>query len=211
MHTDNIRDRVQSPPLAAGLQINDAGARCTSAFVSNDEFSGQWYLLTAGHCSPPGGTFWYQGITDHSVVGNPVGGDTRNAYYRKGRDGIAIFMNALNVTNDIYIEGNYRGVTGVQRTDYVGDFVCKSGITSEQTCGQITDTNATINYGEGSDVVRQRVANLYSAPGDSGAPIYYFSTAKGVLSGGPANDFSVTYYSQITNVENTVDVNVLTR
>lgn len=198
------RSSIQSPPFAGGIEINGNGAECTSGFVAADAFSARQFLVTAGHCGSVGSS-WKQGFP----VGFPVGRLDRNSY-RNGSvaDGAAIGINSLYRSNEVYVnrEG-YRRISRVATSDYTGAFICKSGIRTEYTCGQITSVNYTANY-PGLTLYEQRGANLYSFSGDSGAPILDFGTAHGILSGGDNAGFTV--YSFIQQIQNKTGVRVRT-
>lgn len=62
--------------------------------------------------------------------------------------------------------------------------MCKQGSTTGYTCGQITETNATVSY-PGRTLTGMTWSTACDAPGDSGSGVYDGSTAHGILSGGP--------------------------
>lgn len=82
----------------------------------------------------------------------------------------------------------------------VGTFLDKTGRTSGNTIGYITRSCVRIDR-----LLCQYVTDIYSAPGDSGSPIrqvdLYGSLLAGILWGGPANDYNVTYFSPISGIE----------
>jgi hypothetical protein len=55
---------------------------------------------------------------------------------------------------------------------YVGMPVCKDGSTTGWTCGTVTAVNVTVCYPQGCVTGLART-NMYAAPGDGGAPVYY--------------------------------------
>ncbi|MFG0253005.1 MAG: hypothetical protein ACF8NJ_09050 [Phycisphaerales bacterium JB038] len=87
-----------------------------------------------------------------------------------------------------------------------GELVNKVGQTSGWTQGQITQTCVTL-----STMPCQWAALVWSRPGDSGAPIFQQNgtsgqgagevTLWGILHSGPDGDWTTTYYSPVSGVE----------
>lgn len=204
------RREIQSPPFAGGLQIHsDDFFECTSGFVAKSRTGAARYLLTAGHCGAQS-TIWLQGEAANSTLGGTyIGTMAQNEFYDGGEDGGKINMNANFESSKVYANGEYRGISSVESTDFVGQFVCKSGITTEYTCGVLRDNNFSLYY-QDEDVIlhRQRRATLTSDFGDSGSPIFELNQAQGILSGGPSNSTATTYYSHISRVSTRLQVNV---
>lgn len=93
-----------------------------------------------------------------------------------------------------------------QDADSVGESVCLSGVTSGFSCGTITDVDVD-NVFDGSITQNNlRTANYISTGGDSGSPIFYGNTAKGIHKGSLG---SVKFYSHIWEVESALGVKVL--
>lgn len=89
--------------------------------------------------------------------------------------------------------------------------------TTDTTCGDVTNTNATIDYGEGAVLSRQRIADLHSISGDRGGAISYGNLANGVLSGitcdpdcDSQSNVTGTIYSHIVHAQNAMGVTVYT-
>lgn len=55
---------------------------------------------------------------------------------------------------------------------YVGMHVCKNGSTTGYTCGTVLAINVTVCYPQGCVYGLVRT-NMFSAPGDQGAPVYH--------------------------------------
>jgi hypothetical protein len=88
-------------------------------------------------------------------------------------------------------------------TAYVGQAVCRSGVTTGVRCGTVTALNQTVNYATG--VVYGLIrTNICAEAGDSGGSLYVASTGTilGILSGGSGNCTSggTTYYQPIAEV-----------
>lgn len=165
------------PPLRSGLATYMAGGRCTTAFMTY--YGSAYYMLTAGHCAEMGYYFYvptyYYGT---QYVGYAV--DYDFGYWGDS---------AL-----IYIEDpgwwQPRGWVFPQQVirsysyDYVGQYVCKQGSTTGYTCGQITETDATVYY-PNRTLTGMTWSTACVAAGDSGSGVFYGSYAHGILSGGP--------------------------
>lgn len=167
------------PPLRSGLAIYGNNIRCSSAFMVYDSYD--YYMLTAGHCAEAS-SYWQ--VPTYSYGYQTVGAvvDYRFGYY--GDSAIVRVYDSgwwqprgwVYPTQPIYSWGY----------DYVGQYVCKTGSTTGYTCGQITDTNATVYY-PNRTLTGMTWSTACVAAGDSGSGVYYGSTAHGILSGGPAS------------------------
>lgn len=165
------------PPVRSGLAIYGDNIRCTSAFTA---YSGSsYYMLTAGHCAEGS---WYWWVPTYSYGYQEVGSvaDYTFGYYG---DYAAVRIDDSSwwqprgwVYPQVRISSwNY---------DYVGQYVCKQGSTTGYTCGQITETDATVSYPDRT-LTGMTWSTACVAAGDSGSGVYYGSTAYGILSGGP--------------------------
>lgn len=96
----------------------------------------------------------------------------------------------------------------------MGDLVYKSGVTTGETGGQVTQIG-TIRYdsGVGRTLYDQCVAQITSAPGDSGSPVYYRlatpNSAKivGILWGSTG---TTSVFSPVSGIHNDLGVYPLT-
>ncbi len=167
------------PPLRSGLAIYGNNIRCSSAFMVYDSYD--YYMMTAGHCAEAS-TYWQ--VPTYSYGYQTVGGvvDYRFGYY--GDSAIVRITDSgwwqprgWVYPNQAIYSWDY---------DYVGQYVCKTGSTTGYTCGQITDTNATVYY-PNRTLTGMTWSTACVAAGDSGSGVYYGSTAHGILSGGPSS------------------------
>lgn len=128
------------------------------------------------------------------------GGIARTAWASGGPGG-------LTVTGEFDIIGRYTGSAPV------GTWLDKTGRTSGSTYGQVTSSCVTIG------VLRcQDISNVWSEGGDSGSPMHVYvggsgaaendTRLYGILWGGPANNWNVTYSSRLTGIES--DLGTLT-
>lgn len=165
------------PPLRSGVAIYGDYIRCTSAFSVYDNRS--YYMMTAGHCAEASSYWWvptysygYAGVG--SVADYTFGYYGDSAIVRVDDSGFWQPRGWVYHSTPIYY-WDY---------DYVGQYVCKQGSTTGYTCGQVTDTNATVSY-PNRTLTGMTWSTACVDAGDSGSGVYYGSTAYGILSGGP--------------------------
>jgi uncharacterized repeat protein (TIGR02543 family) len=168
-------------PPRAGKQLGMVG--CTQGFTVKDKSSGEYYLLTAGHCfgnGTVGGT------------GSWPGGSGR-VEFNGGSYQIAgmKFPNGRYLQPSVWADGVVRAVTGLAELQE-GDRVCARGRTSKkETCGtahlseRIAPSGQPITVGE---ILGESGARLFDTfmGGDSGGPVYVVNpdgsaSAAGVL------------------------------
>jgi hypothetical protein len=186
------------PPLRGGVMMylrNSQGGydpECTVGFNAKSTVDGKWYVMTAGHCGALGQTFYvYQRRTGRfHVLGhkhNCVWGEPGSGCVYSGDDdeGIITIDNvpgwdpkpwvyvhawtgpvAGTTTNPSYpiygTEGSWQGLR-----------VCVSGAIKGTSCGNVE------RLGGGS----LAQVNLCTTHGDSGAPIFSYQKARGLLKG----------------------------
>ena len=168
--------------MDGGDAIN--GGSCSAGFNLRNPSTGARFLLTAGHCVSAGSTLTGQGGVTLRHGARELVPDLRR------RD------HPQPATPRFWIQGpwvdtnpsNGGIVTSSGSTDgLVGTVVCKSGITTKWTCGQITAKNETVTYTGGHTVYGLTRHNACVEPGDSGgANVSVFGStrrAEGVTSG----------------------------
>lgn len=179
-YTDNA-PQATTNYMDGGDQIN--GSSCSAGFNLRNPWTGQGYLLTAGHCVLAGSSV--------SGQGGFIFGTTRQSYYPTYDDAIVSNDYAgywiqgpwvdLNPSN-----GSYINITGWTDAP-VGTYVCKSGIKTFLTCGYITAKLVTVTYWPGGHVVYGVTQHSACAePGDSGGANFAVTSvysAEGVSSG----------------------------
>ncbi|MGH3631254.1 MAG: S1 family peptidase [Sciscionella sp.] len=168
MRTQHARTPMRTQ-LYDGDQIENSQAICSAGF--NVTVHGSRYLLTAGHCTTDMPYWSGVGPSAASVFPGKDFGLVRN--YGDPQAPSAV---------DLY-DGTEQPITGVG-TAVVGERVCKSGRTSEVTCGRVDAVDQTVNYGDGNVVRGLIVTDVYCASGDSGGALFHGSTGLGTVSGG---------------------------
>ncbi|BCJ37230.1 peptidase [Actinocatenispora thailandica] len=157
--------------VRGGDAIQNDQARCSDGF--NVRRNGRLMVLTAGHCTNLGGT-WY-----------PMGGQVVASYSPGADEGLIDNPSG---------SGPSQVNTG-QTISYIGqptqgEYVVKSGSTTGVTSGSIEAVDQTVNFDVGV-IYHLFATNVYSDHGDSGGPGYNGSTALGTLTGG---DTQTTFF-----------------
>lgn len=197
-------------PLKGGLTLTDNKYACTLGFSAIKD--GKPYVVTAGHCFNEGdGVFQggqYIGHTSFKHIGNSADAEaiyvTNSSWLSSG-----LYDSPFSITR-VEVAGN----------DVIGDFSCKSGITTGLTCGvlQAKFYSGYMDYGGSTGKVwldNIRLNDMDSNHGDSGAPVVSntVETLKGIVLGGVDVVNGVpkyTAYSHITHVSNRLGVTPVT-
>lgn len=173
------------PPLRDGLAIYGANVRCTSAFMAYDSYG--YYMMTAGHCAED--SSWWE-VPTYSYGYQSVGSVVD---YTFGYDGDS---SIVSVDDPSWWQpaGWVYPSSAVYSWDYdyVGSYVCKEGSTTGYTCGEVTETDATVSYPDRT-LSGMTWSTACDGPGDSGSGVFYGSTAYGILSGGPDSGCGMIY------------------
>ncbi|MFF6993927.1 S1 family peptidase [Streptomyces sp. NPDC008313] len=185
--------------ISGGDAIYASSWRCSLGFNVQDG-SGNYYFLTAGHCTDGAGTWWSN--SGHSTTL----GSTAGSSFPGNDYGI------VRYTNSSVTKSGAVGSQDITRaaTPSVGTTVYRRGSTTGTHSGRVTALNATVNYG-GGDVVSGLIQTTVCAePGDSGGPLYGGSTAYGLTSGGSGNCSSggTTFFQPVTEALSAYGVHV---
>jgi streptogrisin C len=174
------------PPLRGGVMLYvRSGAyyvpECTVGFNARSTIDGKWYVMTAGHCGEKGRNFYVRqprtgqyhvlghmhnrrlaGDDDFGIItiDNVAGWDPQPWVYR-------------HPSADTDYDPRYP-ITGTAGSTY-GLEVCVSGAVSGSDCGYVERV--------GDPVGGLAQVDLCATNGDSGAPIYSYNRARGLLKG----------------------------
>ncbi|WP_112470769.1 S1 family peptidase [Streptomyces triticisoli] len=189
-----------TPLISGGDAIYSNSGRCSLGFNVQDS-SGNYYFLTAGHCTNGTGT-WYSNSTRSTVLGSTAGSSFPNNDY-----GI------VRYTNSSVAKPGAVGSVDITSaaTPSVGTTVYRRGSTTGTRSGRVTALNATVNYGSGNVVYGMIQTTVCAEPGDSGGPLYSNSgIAYGLTSGGSGNCSSggTTFFQPVTEALSAYGVRV---
>jgi hypothetical protein len=173
-----------APPWPGGLNIANSasgtGSHCTSGY-SMEATSGNWFMLTAGHCP---GDHWYHNGTFMGAT--PAG---KNAFINNSNADVQAYDVAQRNQSNIVLTGtktcnpcSFRTMTARQNVtdDMVGDTTCASGAYSGSDCGVLKDYDFAYYYADYEKwLLNQRVADYIRTMGDSGAPVFRGTLALG--------------------------------
>jgi streptogrisin D len=153
------------------VDANGSGSTCTLGFnVTGGK------ALTAGHCTQSVGIWRKQ--NNGQLIGPSIGTNFPVRDFGLIRnDGDMVQFGDITV----YESGGFLDITGVA-IPASGQIVCKSGVTTHVTCGQVLRTNVTVSFPQGT-VFNLIETNLCVQPGDSGGPLYIANAALGLTSG----------------------------
>jgi streptogrisin B len=185
--------------ISGGDAIYASSWRCSLGFNVKDS-AGNYYFLTAGHCTDGAGT-WWSNSTHSTVLGSTAGSSFPTNDY-----GIVRYTNT-SVTKSGTV-GSVDITSAANAT--VGMSVTRRGSTTGIHGGTVTGLNATVNYGGGDIVYGMIQTNVCAEPGDSGGPLYSGSRAIGLTSGGSGNCSSggTTFFQPVTEALSAYGVNV---
>lgn len=159
--------------LYGGEAIYGGGSRCSAAFTTHNS-SGTEYVLTAGHCTDAVASWDVdEGFLGPSVAASFPGND----YGAIRKDG------SVTAVGQVINNGSAYEITNAGNPP-VGTYVCKTGSTTDTTCGEILDYGVTVNYPSGTvtDLIETDVC---TDSGDSGGALYASGNqAVGIVSGG---------------------------
>jgi streptogrisin D len=188
---------VLSKQIAGGSAIFVSGARCSLGFNVRNS-AGQFFFITAGHCTNIGATWSDSAGT---VMGTRTGTSFPTNDYGIVRYNTSYTNHPGNIANgqDIASAGNA----------VVGQAVRRQGSTTGNRGGSVTGLNATVNYAQGS-VFQMIRTNVCAEPGDSGGSMYAGTVALGLTSGGSGNCSSggTTFFQPVPEVLSRFGVSV---
>ncbi|MFF5986271.1 S1 family peptidase [Prauserella flavalba] len=148
-----------------GEAITGGGSRCSAGFNTNRD--GQNYIVDAGHCTGAVAEWNVGPSVDASFPDNDYG----------------LIQNTTgSAPGEVTLwDGSTQPITSAADAT-VGQEICKSGSTTNLTCGTVQAVDVTVNYAEGS--VHQLVQTSAAVnSGDSGGCMFAGSVGLGITSG----------------------------
>ncbi|MFH9863463.1 S1 family peptidase [Streptomyces sp. NPDC017202] len=186
--------------IQGGDAIYASSWRCSLGFNVRDS-AGNYYFLTAGHCTDGAGT-WWSNSSHTTTLGTTAGSSFPTNDY-----GIVRYTNT-----SVAKAGTAGGVDITSAgTPSVGTTVYRDGSTTGTHSGRVTALNATVNYGGGDVVYGMIQTNVCAEGGDSGGSLYGSNgVAYGLTSGGSGNCTSggTTFFQPVVEALNAYGVSV---
>ncbi|MFD4026410.1 S1 family peptidase [Streptomyces sp. NPDC058576] len=181
---EKLETQAVVPP---GSRMTFNGYLCSVGYGAKDR-SGKQVLVTAGHCIEDLPELAYNGTRFAK------GTDTRFALGTRSVDmGIAAVDSGNSIGLDVttYGKAGTVPVKGSKRAP-AGAALCKSGQTTNWTCGKVGSYNVSVTYTDqngGPDTVVTGLASssVCTQGGDSGGAYISGDQAQGMTSGGPSN------------------------
>ncbi|MGW0824120.1 S1 family peptidase [Streptomyces sp. NPDC002845] len=164
---------VDVPP---GQQITIGNQGCTAGWgVDIEDIPGDPRttttdgLITAGHCLDAATPVQFKGQNAGTAFDIHDGADGDYGFVELNQD-------HSSVPNLAFVD---EPVINIQRTMIVGTVVCKLGVTTDETCGEIEAVNESVEIPnpDGSTTTYNGMvrASMCVKGGDSGAPVYTFA------------------------------------
>ncbi|GAA3370570.1 S1 family peptidase [Streptomyces antimycoticus] len=188
--------------IAGASPMFTNGSRCSAGFNVTNGQTG--FILTAGHCGPPG-TPWFTDGTGRTRIGTTV----QTSFPGNDFSLVRYDNTSLDQSSVLNVGGGQEvRVTGVA-DPVVGQEVFRSGSTTGLRSGKVTGLNATVNYPEGT-VTGLVQATVCAEPGDSGGPLFAQGVALGVTSGGSGDctKGGVTFFQPVTKALSALGVSI---
>lgn len=208
-------------PLRAGVRIRSEEARCSAGFVST-WWSGTetvFFIMDAGHCVyyGPSSSRWEAANHNESNKWHTIGTPWAWRFGDAGgepswENGLTIDASEINMSysdfwtnvlanGPLFMKGWSTGVEWELNNTarpMEGEYGCRSGASSNYSCGTISSTNTSVVYEEEGKKIEvtklMEVPGACSQEGDSGGPFVNGGTALALLSGG-AEKPCVTLYT----------------
>ncbi|MFE7650223.1 S1 family peptidase [Streptomyces phaeoluteigriseus] len=186
--------------IQGGDAIYASSWRCSLGFNVRDS-AGNYYFLTAGHCTDGAGTWWSNSGRTTTL------GTTSGSSFPTNDYGI------VRYTNTSVAKAGTAGGVDITRAanPTVGTTVYRDGSTTGTHSGRVTALNATVNYGGGDVVYGMIQTNVCAEGGDSGGSLYGSNgVAYGLTSGGSGNCSTggTTFFQPVVEALNAYGVSV---
>ncbi|OQD54428.1 serine protease [Streptomyces phaeoluteigriseus] len=186
--------------IQGGDAIYASSWRCSLGFNVRDS-AGNYYFLTAGHCTDGAGTWWSNSAHTTTL------GTTSGSSFPTNDYGI------VRYTNTSVAKAGTAGGVDITRAanPTVGTTVYRDGSTTGTHSGRVTALNATVNYGGGDVVYGMIQTNVCAEGGDSGGSLYGSNgVAYGLTSGGSGNCSTggTTFFQPVVEALNAYGVSV---
>lgn len=174
--TDTFMERTA---ISGGNQVSGTSQKCTSGFNVVDA-NREIGILTAGHCDD---ALMYHSPSVQLAFQGEQDGGSYDVQWNKQSSGTP--QQQRNVISGAPSDLEITSVTDSSALP-VGATVCKVGITTKLTCGEVADKSFQAVYKGviGTSIrVRNSNNNVMTESGDSGGPVFGGNSAHGVVHG----------------------------
>lgn len=208
---------VQTEGVSGGYGVVNAnGGRCTLGF--NMIKNGEYYFVTAGHCTS-NSQYWYLGRKtssgtwlapkDADYLGS-VAGTWGPPFSDIGVVKYSSMASGFTKLGDVYHYTSTHQNISTIGSAASGMWVCASGTSSGERCGAITDVCTDVTYNDGTHYSCMIRVPICTLKGDSGGPLWRYSTGIGVQSGGAVGcpGKGPSFFSALTDARNHFGLNV---
>lgn len=161
--------------LLGGQEVQMSNGYVCSAGFNATTSGGEALMITAGHCADGSPSFSRDGVEIGETVDASFPGDDFAS--------VSVSDSWTQVGGVDMYDGTEQAVAGSEEAA-VGAAVCKSGRTTDWTCGEIVAEDQSVNYGNGDIVDGLVQHNACVEQGDSGGSNIAGDQAQGLSSGG---------------------------
>lgn len=174
MHTAACSITDCRSTLRSGLKVTLPAGYCSTAFTFSTGLT-KW-TSSAAHCGD-----WdrrhagqlYGSVSNQQQSGR-LDAELHSVDFNGFYAGPYQFVSSSEPARAIINSGTWSSL-------FVGAGHCKTGATTGNTCGTVTNTNVSLNYVPGSDHFVE--TTMCVIPGDSGSGVYSGNQAQGIVSG----------------------------
>lgn len=223
-HIDVSFDVVSSEPLVDEVAFEGGRSMgtCTSGFTAIQNGTGRHGIITAGHCR--GQSRRTQGVTVTEGVRHWNRFVDAAMYLIPQGQGHSV-THKIRCNTDLLQPATCAILSvGPNRLQMNGHYVCHFGIRSAASCGTVDNVRVRPNPSGGCDAngsacasvfVRATGPDMRACSGDSGGPVYSYSSAYGIHKGSDSGNNcnkpnTKIYFSAIRRVQRLLDVEVVT-
>ncbi len=210
----NVRKTVgfiEITDIAGGNQLAGTQQICTSGFNVVEPVTRELGISTAAHCddnvsyTSPAAALVFQGEQNAGSYDVQWHKQPTSGTPQKQLNEITVPGGSVKITSETSSSGLP-----------IGAMVCKSGITTGNTCGEVADKNSQSLYnGEIGTYIRVHNVNgqVMTEGGDSGGPVFGSDTAYGLVHGRGGSGTAThddMYFMPIENISS-LGISVLTK
>lgn len=192
-------------PRKGGIQIGIVGSTyCTNGFIAIR--SSQTVSITNGHCEATVDSAADQQFTQPQG-GSVIGTEVANSNIQGSRysDTLRFAPTVSTALGKINKNGSDLTINGKIYFQTLGNYICKYGYQTHETCGVIRATAVDVSHPNYSVLFDQNTADYTRQGGDSGSPVYRHDGTSNIslfgIHWGVQSGTGYAFYSPIGNIE----------